>query len=107
PLPAAELLSVLIERSAYHPKASLALPAPELRLVTGLPDNEFEELVSMLSRHDFIKRKQWFDDPHETLSVEDMPGLGWEFLRDVRAYCDKKTIAIRDLLVHLRFDLLD
>jgi hypothetical protein len=61
---------------------------------------------------DILRRYRLSSEPYENMNgiaVVDIPPIGdyWDLWDDLKQFCSRREIDIRELLVNLRFDLLD
>jgi hypothetical protein len=109
PVPTRELLAIAITRgSAFGgERRHLEVPAGELLHACDLTPDQLREQVVILKNRNVA----WIDtdfeyDHDEVLYIGESLG-GWSFAEDLQSFCKIADVPIQQIIVDLRFDLLD
>lgn len=106
PLRAAQFLVLLLERAKVQGKSLEWLHYDDALLAIGTSTDEFDRLVKVLEHHNMILLDT---DEEGALRIGwcGNPRSGWELLKDLRIFSSKTGVPLGDLLIQLRFELLD
>ena len=102
-------LMVIIARRATRPggiNMSLELALHEIQQVTGLRESELLGHLEMLDRYGFLREgfpNEVGQPPVKTCDLKS----GWPISKDLVSTCNRHQIPLEDIVVRLRFNLLD
>lgn len=108
PREARQLLYIIFDRAEekYYSRIFVTFETPvvEIKKICKLSINEINENMIILEKYKFCEFDTNFEDIRIiNISDDKFDGL-WKYLKD---YCSAKSINISDMIVNLRFDLLD
>jgi hypothetical protein len=76
---------------------------PELHETCGLGVDEVYELLKQLEQGEFVRVEGEY--PFQDVVPRELSG-GWEVMQDLWGFCQLERMAVRDLVVDMRFDRL-
>lgn len=109
PIPTREFLSVVINRAkrVNGSHSEIGVSVGEIQLSCDLDNTALNKHIQVLDSHGFIME----GDPWDFLGG---PGIvlrqtsnGWVIAEDLQIFCNSTDITLRDILVDLKFELLD
>ncbi|MBC8492798.1 MAG: hypothetical protein H8D43_03350 [Chloroflexi bacterium] len=106
PAAARQLLTIMAERAHSIMIGIEDIPILEVESVCRFNREYLSGQYEILERYDFISEIDLdeYRRPHTTLL--DLR-IGWPIWKDLRTFCDKTGISLHEIVVDLRFDLLD
>lgn len=105
PMDTRKIFSIMIDRSidtASGPKVALH----EIEKVTSLPASEMKKHYEMLERYGFLSGID-YDDYGNPIGFINELDSGWTFWADLKQYTTETTVTLEELIVNLKFSLLD
>jgi hypothetical protein len=105
PLPARQLLAVIIDRATAFSSHHDAVPSHEVQLACGLNDRTMTELGTILEKYGFIDIGEPDDYGHVQLFLREWEG--WPVWGDFRALVAAGHATLSELIENLNFTLVD
>jgi hypothetical protein len=107
PIPTREVLVAFIKRARNIQGSEQGVLLDEVRLALDLSVHDIRPHIRILDDQGFIDEGDRHDfGGEEGALLRDLKS-GWPITADLKAFCDKTEVPLRDILVDLRFDVLD
>lgn len=107
PIPTRQLLVIMIKRAKYESGVGFSITSHEVEQVTGADKRELSEHISILYKYEVIRDGGTNDFDLPMIQFKDLPGSGWPIIQDIKTFCEKTSITLDEILVDLKFTLLD
>ena len=105
PIATRELLCVIVDRSSPHYANHTELRALHHEIVQAceMRDQDVVKHVEIMAEYEIATGNEYDETPHICL----INWNDWPIWSDLRKFCERSGVKLNELLVDLRFDLLD
>lgn len=109
PVPTRELLAIAITRGTAFggERRHLEVPAGELLHACDLAPDQLREQIVILKNRNVAWIDSDFEYDHDEVLYIGESLAGWSFAEDLQSFCKIANVSIQQIIVDLRFDLLD
>lgn len=105
PIDTRKIFIIMISRST-ETASGLFVVLHEIQQVTGIPSSQMIKHFEMLERYGFLFNIER-DDYGNHISFIKKLSSGWPFWSDLKRFTTETTVTLEELVVNLRFSLLD
>lgn len=109
PIPTRELLVIILKRSEHvgGVTSDFGIAISEIKHACGMDIKTLHEHLSILDKHEIIMEGDPYDfNGQSAVAFRTLPS-GWPIYEDLKGFASKTQVTLTELLVDLRFDLLD